>query len=350
MERNNITDIYKTFIKFIKDIKTLDSTNPHYKIVDDLVYVKLVNSFNILLYIYYSSVIMANNDKTMIETYNQNSLIFYYTCSYIILDYILDDPTIPKANKKQVVMYINTLFLSGKHDTSKYDLIQNYIPSISKAFDILFTYDKKEYPEVYRSLYDIFKFESLSSSYQSFNDSSDKKDINKILEHTLNKGRETVFSIFQVCNPKKVYKDDRAYYFIASHFGFVLQLLDDFMDVDQDVKEKSVTIFSYPILYDLENKDEYLEKNIGKLLNYISSIEFIISEKTIKEKFNLDELYSKDLFIVGNKLLINKGLITNNSYSNIVLKYQQSLLFKTNIFEELDKLTNKLLSVLLIKA
>ena len=132
-------------------------------------------------------------------------------------------------------------------------------------------------------MFDIFNAEAITNKYQTFTDINNAKDIDKILECTLIKGRDTVFGVWQICQINKDFKNDVYYNIIGNHLGFIFQLLDDFIDIEQDVQEKNVTLFSYPVLYKYID-NQYFVNNINKLINYLNNLDDIISDSYLEKK------------------------------------------------------------------
>lgn len=336
IENINASDLITTFIKFYNDIKILDKLNPNHKILnlDNEENTKKCNtSLIILVGIHTSSKFINNNKMTILETYNSNPLIFYYLCCYLFFDYLIDDPNIDKLCKKQVVDYTYNLFNYGSFEfknnllETDVNLIVNYIPTIDNIFSILFNYNKNDYPELYKSMFDIFNAEAITSKYQTFTNINDVKDINKILECTLIKGRDTIFGVWQICEINKDFKNDPCYNMIGNHFGLIFQLLDDFIDIEQDVQEKNVTLFSYPVLYKYVD-NQYFINNINKLINYLNNLDDIISDSYLEKKH-------MELIHVCAIFLLNYGISSDEMFRNMYKDYEKCLYFDFNEINEL---------------
>ena len=142
----NYNSVYNGFYQFYKDLKILDSINDGYKFLDLSTNdgKKKIMFGNIFVFIIYKfSTIFNNNTSSLEETYKNNPLIFFYICSYLFFDYLLDDPNIDKEIKKKICKYVYKLFASGKNveDTQLIDPV--YLTTINNLFIILFNYKKK---------------------------------------------------------------------------------------------------------------------------------------------------------------------------------------------------------------
>ena len=114
--------------------------------------------------------------------------------------------------------------------------------------------------------------EVKTNKYQTFEQKEDVKDINIILSMSMDKGRETLIASWQIFYININFRSCNNLMKLASHMGFMFQLLDDLDDIDIDIREKNVTLFSYPYLYELEDIDEYMKTNVLKLINYVMNI------------------------------------------------------------------------------
>ena len=268
-------DLYLGLYELYKDLKLLDKLNNGYLFFDE-------NKFD-ERYIYYGTIIifasvyslnlMENKQIfSFVEIYKSNPLILFFLCCYVFFDNLLDSPDIDKNIKKIVIKYIDHLFKTGKLLDEYHNLDLKYLSTINNIFSILLNYKLEDYPRLYESMYKIFMTEVKTNKYQTFEQKEDVKDINIILSMSMDKGRETLIASWQIFYININFRSCNNLMKLASHMGFMFQLLDDLDDIDIDIREKNVTLFSYPYLYELEDIDEYMKTNVLKLINYVMNI------------------------------------------------------------------------------
>lgn len=268
-------DLYLGLYELYKDLKLLDKLNNGYLFFDE-------NKFD-ERYIYYGTIIifasvyslnlMENKQIfSFVEIYKSNPLILFFLCCYVFFDNLLDSPDIDKNIKKIVIKYIDHLFKTGKLLDEYHNLDLKYLSTINNIFSILLNYKLEDYPHLYESMYKIFMTEVKTNKYQTFEQKEDVKDINIILSMSMDKGRETLIASWQIFYININFRSCDNLMKLASHMGFMFQLLDDLDDIDIDIREKNVTLFSYPYLYELEDIDEYMKTNVLKLINYVMNI------------------------------------------------------------------------------
>jgi hypothetical protein len=174
----------------------------------------------------------------------------------------------------------------------------------------------------------IFNINSITSKIQSFVFDEPKKNIIEIIKCTLLKGSETMFGILQICDINKNFKEDLNYVLLCLHLGFIFQLLDDLCDIDQDVKEKNITLFNYPILYnqhfDEKKKDEFLKSNVIKLINYVFNFKNILND------IQIDGLTQskKNMYFNIIYIYLNYAISKYHNIRNMLGEYEGIFLFK----------------------
>ncbi len=266
-------DLYIGLYELYKDLKILDNINDGYIFFDE-------SKFN-EKYIYYGIIVIVASvfslnlmeDKTdfsFYDIYKNNPLILFFLCCYVFFDNLLDSPDVDKQTKKLVVIYIDQLFKTGKRMDEFNGLEKKYVSTINNIFSILLNYELKKYSHLYESMYKIFMTEVKTNKYQTFENKDDKKDIDIILNMSMDKGRETLIASWQIFYINLNFRACDELMILADHMGFLFQLLDDLDDIDIDIKENNVTLFSYPYLYGYEDTEikHYMEKNVGKLITY----------------------------------------------------------------------------------
>jgi hypothetical protein len=266
---NSIHDIYLSFYQFYNDLRMLDNINDSYNYLNTSNYHATIKYAILLLGMYTSSTYINKNKLSLKDTYMNNPLIIFYICSYIFFDNLLDDITVSSDTKNNISKYIDTLFKLGELPTKNiYNIENKHFKNINNIFVILFNYKKEKYPFLYKSLYSVFKSEVTTAHYQN----SNSIDTDTILMCTLHKGKETVLGLWQIFEINKNFRDDHNYTILANHIAMIFQLLDDLDDIQEDIVDKNITIFSYPYLTDYADIDLYLKNNVSKLINYILNI------------------------------------------------------------------------------
>jgi len=319
----------ETIFDFLKDLNTLNKLNHKYSFIDVNDKKKYIFTIVVFIAIYTSSITINNNSEDIKKTYDNNPLILYYIACYLFFDYLFDDINVDKNIKKNIVKYVNNIFTSKKNINiyNKDGFIDKYIDTINNIFIILFAYDKTNYSLLYDTLINIFNIEAITSNYQTVdhNNKNNKPDINIILNCTILKGMETIHGVWQICDINKDFKKDDKYNKLMNHFGFIFQLLDDLIDIEQDIAENNITIFSYPFIYkyDDDNCSIYLKKNIVKLINYVYSFKNILDEIDINIRNK-----QKDVFFSMLLIMLNYGISKNSIIKNIICDYQDLFFFK----------------------
>lgn len=327
--------------QFYEDLKLIDKINNGYSFLD----VSTTNNkkkvglgFGILYILYIAYGFVNDTKDNLDDLYRSNPLFLFYICGYLFFDFLLDDPTISKTTKKNVIKYINTIFSTGElYDPDDDNLIDtHYLTTIKTIFTILLNYDKEKYPFLYDSVYKMFMIEAVTSKYQTYDGNSVKYE--DILKCSLLKSSFSVMGVFQICNITKDFYNDPEYVKFSSHFAFILQLADDLIDIEQDIEENNITIFSYPYIYKLENRDEYLKENISKLINYVFDFKNIIEEINIFNGKNKVGYYYMLL------MLINYGISKYDNIREMFKEYESIFLFK---FDEIYKIIDSKCMILL---
>ena len=311
----------KTIFDFYNDLNKLNKLNSACSFIDINDKKKIIFTVVIFIAICVSSITINNNQNDLKTTYDNNPLILFYISSYLFFDYLFDDITINKNIKKNIVKYVNNIFDNGPNlDFS----IPNdkYFDTINNLFMILQCYDKSKYPLLYQTLKNVFNIEATTSKIQTYYENYNV-DLDKILLCTLLKGRETINGVWQICDIDKDFKQDIKYNKLMNHFGLIFQMLDDLIDIEQDINENNITIFSYPFIYKIENPKEYLEKNIIKLTNYVYLFRNIQDEIDI----NFSEKQKEMLFNML-LLMLNYGISKNDILKKILADHQHLFFFK----------------------
>jgi hypothetical protein len=323
-------DLYLGIYELYKDLKLLDSINDGYLFFDDKKYYQK--------YAYYTSIIIMssifsvnlinndNNKLSFIEIYKSNPLILFFLCCYVFFDNLIDSPDVDKMTKKLVVTYIDYLFKSGCILDEFNGLEKKYVSTINNIFSILLNYDLNEYPYLYESMYTIFKTEVHTSKYQTFENIDIAKNIDNIIYVSLIKGRETFLASWQIFYITTNFRINYDIMFISNHCGLIFQLLDDLDDINIDIVEKNITLFSYPYLYQFNDEDKitHLKNNVSKLINYVLNI------KTELNKINHEFMSAKKKEQYSFALLVylNYCIAKNSEVRSLFTEYETIFPFK----------------------
>lgn len=336
-----LNDIYLGLYELYKDLKLLDKINNGYLFFDenkfDQKYMYYA-TINIFASIYSLNLIENKQTFSFVEIYRSNPLILFFLCCYVFLDNLLDFPDTDKTIKKLVTKYIDHLFRTGKILNEYCNLDLKYLSTINNIFSILMNYKLDLYPYLYESMYKIFISEVKTNKYQTFENKNDVKDLNIILKMTMDKGRETLIASWQIFYINVNFRSCNDLMILSSHMGFMFQLLDDLDDIDIDVKEKNVTIFSYPFLYKLENIDEYMKINVSKLINYVMGIEEEF--KKINSEY-VDET-KKQQYAFAFLIYLNYCIAKNNMLKKMFAEYEYLFPIKYDQIVDIYKQKNLL--------
>lgn len=345
-------DIYLGMNELCKDLKLLDSINNGYLFFDEDKFDEKNMYYGLLIIV--TSIFSLNlieDEKTFsfVKIYKRNPLILFFLCCYVFFDNLLDSPDIDKNVKKTVVKYIDHLFKTGKLLDEFNNLEIKYLSTINNIFSILLNYKLDEYPYLYESMYKIFISEVKTSKYQTFEQKEDAKDINIILSMTMDKGKETLIATWQIFYININFRTCDDLMTLSSHMGFIFQLLDDLDDIELDVLEKNITLFSYPYLYQLDDIDEYIRINVTKLINYVLNIneefkkidsEYVSTEK--KQQYEFAFVIYLNYCIGKNKMLKDMFMeyeyLFPIKYDEIVkiYKQKQSMISQYSILENIN--------------
>ena len=331
-----LNDVYLGLYELYKDLKLLDKINNGYLFFDENKFDQrymYYATINIFASIYSLNLIENKKSFSFAEIYRNNPLILFLLCCYVFLDNLLDSPDIDKTIKKSVTKYIDHLFKTGNILNEYCDLDLKYLSTINNIFSILLNYKLEEYPYLYQSMYKIFISEVKTSKYQTFEHKDDIKDLNIILNMTMDKGRETLIASWQIFYININFRSLNDLMILSSHMGFMFQLLDDLDDIDIDIKEKNVTIFSYPYLYELEDIDEYMKINVSKLINYVINI----SEEFKKINNEYVDETKKQQYAFAYLIYLNYCIAKNTMLKKMFADYEHCFPLKYDQIVEIYK-------------
>ena len=108
--------------------------------------------------------------------------------------------------------------------------------------------------------------------------------------------------------------------------------IDDLIDIEQDVNENNITLFSYPFLYKINDTNQYLKNNVTKLINYVLNINEILNDK-------IDVITTDNIKIVYFVLLLllNYGISKYDNIKSMFIDYESIFPLKFNDIYEFRK-------------
>lgn len=182
------------------------------------------------------------------------------TLLYMIVDSLLDRPDVSTTTRQNFKMVIGELLNSSdltpesiliKLQMERREAIDVFLEMVLKEVYLLF----KEVPDAKGALRDAFKSELLSSEIQS--KSYHPRAV--YLEICREKGATMVVALQKLIGGEIT--DD------IHRLGFIIQLIDDLLDVEEDMAEGNMTIATYDLVVDghLDHLVELTESEIAKI-------------------------------------------------------------------------------------
>jgi hypothetical protein len=159
--------------------------------------------------------------------------VFGYSLLYPYTDNYLDDPTIPRAEKEAFNRRFSAR-LAGEHVTPadpKEEKISELVRMIENQFD------RSRYPDVYQSLFAIHRAQSKSVNLLRDNSSPFEVDI---LGICFEKGGTSVLADGYLVKGTLTQAEQT----LMFHYGTLTQLVDDLEDLEQDLVNGLMTVFS----------------------------------------------------------------------------------------------------------
>jgi hypothetical protein len=210
-------DCTESAIDFIKQAKRFDPMLSGEEIHQALRNVWIINSLQLYL------------GKPVLVTPSA----FAYSMLYPYTDDYLDDPTVTVSEKESFISDVRKLLVGERIQQKNSNLkkIARLISMIERE------YPRRSFPLVYESLLEIHRAQgrSLEGHGSMFN-----PDINGLLDISCDKGGTSVLADAYLAAGRL---DDRFIEFMFG-LGVVLQLIDDFQDVEQDSSNGQCTLFT----------------------------------------------------------------------------------------------------------
>lgn len=246
------------------------------------------------------------------------SSIFAYSMLYPYTDNYIDDPSITSLQKEEFNMRLSKR-LGGEKILPSNDN-EKKIYSLVKMIEE--QYPRKEYKEVFDSILAIHKgqIKSLEQQESRFDKQRD------VLKISAEKGGTSVLAdAYLVCGKLS----DELFEF-SFGFGFLLQLIDDLQDVDNDIINNHATLFSQYA------GKKMLDEKANKLIAFVKG--GIDYEKASDSPY-INEVES--LIVDNCILMIMEAISTNKKY--FTNKYLRFMKYRSELSFSFFKRTNKML-------
>ena len=351
---------YKKYFKKIKN-KIIEIVYP---LFNDIYFNKLLIKdddlspfFLIILLVNYLYIINRNIKKTIKLFLELDPIgINFVIISYSILDNYMDSLNNELSND-----FINNknIFMKWFNDIVLNPTEKIFLNEEQKKIDQCIIFKKyyelfiNKYPvDKYKFLYDYNKI--MIYTLNKANYIQKNKDISEeiIMEYSFKKSFMSFFFIILITNIHLKLKINNDYMLVVSKSLFLIQLLDDYMDIDKDIYENNNTYFTLNNNFDNKAKKIIISlflfikelniknKNVTNLLNYsIKNIILLLyfyhynkfEENNIKDYFEEYSLLSIDILkyfknsynFYNDNLIINmiKKNLNNLYYYNISEKF-----------------------------
>jgi hypothetical protein len=330
--------IKKKFISIIKPIIEDKYFNKLFKIDDDLTRVLAPIAGTIFyLYLTYKNIYkVLDNFLILDETYIQ-----FFIVSYLIIDEYMDSKNVDENEKKIFLKW----FMKIVENPSDEILLNEKECEIWQCitFRKYFLEFHKKYPsEKYKIIYDYVKF--MIYTLKKSNKNQKKKDIDEysILEETFKKSYVVSFFMALLINIQlniELSSINKKNMYNLCKLLFLVQLYDDFFDIDKDCVEENYTYFynetikidftkrvmklvrsSFILIRDLELNNNNDGAKIKNIIHYIMKnvilLVFYIHKNKLKT--NLIDYFSQYSFFSKESIsLFDKN--TYNQYENNIL-------------------------------
>lgn len=179
--------------------------------------------------------------------------VFGYSMLYPYTDNLLDDEALTQADKQTFNQRFYERLKGG--DCSAANAYEQKVFDLIEAIESV--YDRKQYPDVYESLYLI-----MEGQIQSLTQQTDVMTKEELLRISMEKGAASVVADgYLVCGNM-----NQEQLRFCMQYGFMLQLGDDLQDIEDDQKHQHQT------LYSTIADDELLDQPISQLLAYTEQL------------------------------------------------------------------------------
>jgi len=339
----NDIDIFKTLIENDYQVKNIITYFLHYKDYFHLIKKKIKTIVEPLLTnIYFDKLFRCDNDltrlccpimacivyiyiihrdleKTILLSLNfDNISIQFFVISYLILDNFLDDVSYDKENK--IIFF--KWFMNIVNNPEKEVIINKEENEIWQCIIFKEYYCKfvEKYPvNDNKILYDFVKLMiSTLKKMDTLQKNTTKDDI--LLECTFKKSYVACFFMIIILNNYTQYDLSKKDIYLFCKFLFLVQLYDDYLDINKDIIENNNTYFTTNNIHD----------KIKKII--ISSIIFIhdLNEKNIHISNSINYFLKYLLIYISymNKDKIDESLI------NYLLEYSYFTIDLLDIFDK----------------
>ena len=324
--KNYFSLIEKKLKSIMDPIFTDENFRKMFKYDDDLTRV-LAPIAGTIFYLYLSTKDIEETIKLCLEI----DIIFiqFFIVSYLIIDNFMDDNTIDenvitKHNKKIFMKWFINIVCNPDHKIvldEKMEQIWQFV-SFKKYFELFVN----KYPvETNKNIYEYVKH--MIYILQKANKEQKKKDIteDEILEHTFKKSY--VVSFFMTLFIKLPIEESNI--FNLCKLLFLIQLYDDYFDIDKDNLEGNITYFNNNI--DFNNN---FNNNFNDKIKKLVIATFIFAEDLNEKNKNM---YNIILFFTKNFILLAFYNHIDKTDSKLVDYFCEYSILSENIINYFDK-------------
>lgn len=330
-------DIKNKIIEIIKPIFDDDNFEKILNKDDDLS--RFAPIFALLVFLY----IKKKNIKKVLEDFISLNIIFiqFFIISYLILDNIMDQTD--KNDKNNMIFF--KWFMNIVKNPNQEIILNEYELLIWQCitFKKYFLLFREEYPYednifIYNYVKIMIDILNKSHKIQKNNNSVTEREV---LEITFKKSYIVilfvVFISFKQLNYKLTKKDIK----LLSKVSFLIQLCDDFIDIDKDLIEYNYTYFN------IDNKNNILNENNDKIddkldnkLDYkikkIISVFYKFMDELNEKNKNISNIYH---YFIKNLLITILYLHSDKVNKELLDNFYEYSMFTPNILRYFDNKT-----------
>ena len=231
--------------------------------------------------------------------------IFAYSMLYPYTDNILDDKTLSPEYKKRINHTLKCI-IQGK----KAELKSDYEKRLYELIEIINNdFDRGNHKNLFQSILAIQEAQEFSVTQQNKAFSPFEKDL---LNISFIKGGTSVLADGYLVKGELT---DQEIKFMLG-YGIMLQLCDDLQDVQEDLKNNSVTIFS------LTSKHWYLDNITNKLINFVYHVIGIeLKDFHYELKEDMDKFLKENCLLFTFFSMSNSKKYFSQNYINTIENY-----------------------------
>jgi hypothetical protein len=291
-----------------------------------------------------------NEDISLINLnkISKNNYIIFLTCCYIYYDHIFDSPNINKDDKKTCILYTKYFFeyILGNNNLNieSYELLNLYLineiknslgnnlEKIIEKKKILIRTNRileillKEFKKNTNYLIVKAIFELFLTEVSITKNKNEKITEEKILKNTILKSQKSIYAIIQIILGKEL-NDNKIILNNTYFYGFLTQIIDDLNDIEIDLIENNLTLFT------INKNIKIIEKYCIRILKYIYFL-FYNEIGKINKDINNKNINNKNINNknIKNKNIKNKNIKNKNINKNLYTVNYSNYIFNLGIF------------------